>query len=247
LIVDAKVLEPLTNEFIALKHRFFPVLTSASVHHLDRILPEVKGADLRRNICLGNRDRRRHALGFLDKVLELLEKYDVKLVARIWVKALGLPFDGKAVYGSSIQSISSTLDWLLVSVDEPGVVILDSRTKGLNVPVAHSIFTQKFQSATSFYSGLVDLPTFGHSDNHAGLQLCDLVSSAILYPIACYTYCTGYVANVHVQSTATRIKLAFGHRVQKLQFRYQEPIGRWKGGVVVSDRLGQKHTREMFS
>jgi hypothetical protein len=32
------------------------------------------------------------------------------------------------------------------------------------------------------------MPTFGHSENHAGLQLADLVCSALLFPMAMDAY-----------------------------------------------------------
>ena len=240
LIVNLARLETLTNDFLTLKHRFFPGLPYPSHNHLDRIIPEIKGVDVRRHALRGNRNQRRQSYGFIDKVIGLLEANDVRLVTRIWIKPTGGPFDGRSVYTSSVQAIYSYLDHFLTEHNDFGFGIADSRTKTLNVNVSHSIFTQKFQSSTDFYSHILELPTFGHSDNHAGLQLCDLVCSAVLYPIACQTYCTGTVANVHVQPTAAQLKDTFGTRLKNLQYRYQDPIsGKYKGGITVSDPAGR--------
>ena len=103
LILDVARLEAFTNEFIHLKHRFFPGLRYPSPRHLDRIIPEVKGADLRRDVTRGSRNERRHAFGFLDGIMALLEMHSVRLIGRVWVKALGGPFNGVSVYTSSVQ------------------------------------------------------------------------------------------------------------------------------------------------
>ncbi|MBL8509857.1 MAG: DUF3800 domain-containing protein [Chitinimonas sp.] len=113
LIVDAAKLDDLTHDFLALKSQFFPGLPYPSTNHLDKIIPEVKGADLRRSAIKGSRRASRHAIGFLDKLLALLVKYDIKLLTRVWVKALGQPFDGRSVYTSSIQSLYTTFDQFL--------------------------------------------------------------------------------------------------------------------------------------
>ena len=91
-----------------------------------------------------------------------LRYHDVKLVARIWVKGLGSPFHATPVYTSSIQGIYTYFEYYLTQT---------------NVTVSHSIFAQKFSPAMQRYQRLAELPTFGHSENHAGLQICDLVCS----------------------------------------------------------------------
>jgi hypothetical protein len=39
----------------------------------------------------------------------------------------------------------------------------------------------------------MEVPSFGHSDNHAGLQLADLICSAFLWPMAMHAYCEGHI------------------------------------------------------
>lgn len=225
LFVDTHKIAHLTHNFLNLKHRFFPHLPYPSHNHLDRIIPEIKGVDLRRNAVRGNAQQRHHAIGFLDAVLALLRMDDVRIVARIWVKGLGQPFSGRSVYTSSIQGICNYFDHYLDQTSDFGFCVADSRTQSLNVTVSHSVFTQKFRAASPNYGRLVELPSFGHSENHAGIQLCDIISSALLFPIACFAYCTGYISNVHVQPGATMLRQRYGLHLRDMQYRYQEPNG----------------------
>lgn len=247
VILDVSKLEAITNEFLSLKYRFFPGLNYPSTMHLDRIIPEIKGADLRRDVTRGTRNEARHALGFLDKFLTLLETYNINLIARIWVKVPGSPFDGRAVYTSSIQILHEYFDHYLNSIVDTGFCIADSRNKPKNVNVSHSIFTQKFQAGTSTYSRVIELPTFGHSDNHACLQMCDIICSSILFPISCLTYCTGHITNVHVQSASVILRQRYGQRIKNLQYRYLDPTSnKYKGGIVVADSIGRQSSSLMF-
>ena len=234
LFVDAARLATLTHDYLDLKHRFFPNLNYRSTRRLDRVLPEIKGAELRKHATRGNARQRLHAVGFLDHIMGLIRRHDVRVVARISIKAPGSPFRATAVYTSSIQALCSYFEHYLREHDSSGVCIADSRSKSKNLSVSHSIFTQKF-SVDPSYERLVELPTFGHSDNHAGLQVCDLVCSGLLYPIACYAYCTGHVNNVHVQSGASRLRnplraTAKGTPAPLLRCR-QAPPCRRRGGV----------------
>ena len=246
LFVDAARLTSLTDEYLNLKYRFFPNLYYPSTRHLDRILPEIKGAELRKNATRGNARQKGHAIGFLDHIVGLLRRHDVRAVARVWIKAPGSPFKGTAVYTSSIQGLCTYFEHHLTQCDSRGLCIADSRNKSKNLRVSHSIFTQKFSTVPN-YERLVELPTFGHSDNHAGLQICDIVCSGLLYPIACFAYCTGHVDNVHVQSGASRLRSRYGQQLKDLQHRYYD-VGtkRYVGGVVVSDAVNQKSGALMF-
>ena len=74
----------------------------------------------------------------------MLRHNDVKMVARIWVKGIGLRFDATSVYTSSIQGICGYFEHYLTRSNASGLYIADSRNKFKNVNVSHSIFTQKF-------------------------------------------------------------------------------------------------------
>jgi hypothetical protein len=246
LFVDKDRLAGLTHDFLNAKYRFFPGLCRGSLNYLDRIIPEVKGADLRRNITRGSHAQQRQVIGFLDHIFDIVEQHDVKLVARIWIKGLGQPFVGRSVYTSSIQSLCTYFDHHLAQVPDFGFCIADSRAHLLNVEVSHSVFTQKFRAVPTVYQRIVEVPTFGQSENHAGIQLCDILCSALLYPIACFAYCTGFVGNVHVQPRASVLRQRYGERIKNLQHRYQDLNGRWTGGMVVSDALQQRNSAAMF-
>ena len=246
IIIDYSCLGSLTHDFLRLKRVRFPRLPYISPSHLDAILPEIKGVDLRRNAARGNRNQRRHVFGFLEKVLDLFRQYDIKIIARIWVKGLGSPFNGRSVYTSSIQGLYTYFDHFLTQNNDYGFCVADSRDQIKNITVAHSIFTQKFRMAATSYARILELPTFGHSQNHTGLQLCDLLCSALLFPTACFAYCTGYVNNVHVQPGAEEIRHRYGPSLRELQYRYPDPTGRYVGGLVVSDGILHRNAAAMF-
>ena len=247
VFVDGSRLAKLTHEYLDLKHRFFPKLDYPSTRRLDRVLPEVKGAELRKHATRGNARQKLHAVGFLDRIMGLLRRHDTRVVARVWIKAPGSRFEGTAVYTSSIQGLCTYFEHYLRQCDDSGLCIADSRSKSKNLRVSHSIFTQKFSTVPN-YERLVELPTFGHSDNHVGLQICDIVCSALLYPIACYAYCSGHVDNVHVQAGASRLRSRYGQQLKELQHRYYD-VGarRYVGGITVADYLKKKSGALMFA
>ena len=246
VFVAAARLASLTDDYLHLKHRLFPDLNYRSTRRLDRILPEIKCAKLRKHATRGNARQQRRVIGFLDHIMGLIRRHDLRVVARISIKAPGSPFNATAVYTSSIQALCTYFEHYLMERDCGGLCIADSRSKSKNLRVSHSVFTQKF-SAVPKYERLAELPTFGHSDNHAGLQVCDIVCSGLLYPIACYAYCTGHVNNVHVQSGASRLRSRYGQQIRQLQHRYYDAEKRrYVGGVVVSDYLDQRSGTLMF-
>jgi hypothetical protein len=155
--------------------------------------------------------------------------------------------DGWATYTFSIQAISTIFQNFLTLKDSTGILICDSRLHPQNARVSHSIYTQKFRALGDPYSRIVEMPTFGHSENHAGLQVCDLLTSALVFPISTLTCCTGHVTNVHVDNGFQDLKTRFGPILGSLQYRYQEfPSTRYLGGLTLSDPLGQKNGGQLF-
>lgn len=150
------------------------------------------------------------------------------------------------MYTFSIQDICEHFEHYLATEASEGVVICDSRTKVQNSGVAHSVFTKMFRQAGDAYPRIVEMPVFGHSDNHAGLQLADLVTSGLVCPIAARTYCQGVFSGPHVDPAYDTLKQRFGPRLQGHQIRYQNAKGRWTGGLVVSDPIGQRSGAELF-
>ncbi len=205
LFVDGASVHPLTDDFLNLK-KTFSRSRGPSSRHLDRILHEIKGATVRKHALRSTLRARNHAIGLLDGTLRLVHTHNVKLVARIWVKGIGAPFDARSVYTSSVQTLCTYFHHAPDAANGSGMCIADGHSTLRNVTVAHSIFTKKFGTRHPCYQWLAELPTFGHSVNHAGLQICDIVCSALLYPIACFAYCTGHVTNIHVQPGAARLR-----------------------------------------
>ncbi|MDN3562761.1 hypothetical protein, partial [Vreelandella neptunia] len=168
IFIEYSRLQAFTQDYMAMKASLFPkLMTGLGSRYLSRILPEIKGAEIRRNVGRGNSRQYRHGIRFLDESVRLMQSHYTSMVSRVWIKGVGEPFDGLPVYTSSIQAIYTYFQAFLTQRQSFGMVIADSRTKGLNVPVSHSIFTQKFRSVGDSYDRIYELPTFAHSDNHA--------------------------------------------------------------------------------
>ncbi|MFH1969207.1 MAG: DUF3800 domain-containing protein [Verrucomicrobiota bacterium] len=238
IILHQDCIKPLTTDLLRLKERYFPHRLPSHAEFLDWILLEIKGADLRKQIRDGNRDERRHALGVMNNLLLLLETYNCRILGRIYVKGIKASFNGVAVYTSSVQNLAVDFQFYLEEVNNDGLMILDSRNKPKNSSVSHSIFTQKFRAGGDAYNRLVEMPLFGHSDNHAGIQCADMLCSAFLFPMATYAYCLGHVRSVHVDMRYSIIRDRYGDRLKCLQYRYQNAKGLLRGGITVSDAIG---------
>lgn len=246
IVFDQQRVADFTLDWLHLKERFFPNLLGPNSDFLDGILVEIKGAGLRKQVRGTSRDGRRHALGFMDKSLELLEQHDVRLLGRIYVKPVGSPFNGRSVYTSAVQNLAAEFQHYLHVVGTDGLMVLDSRNKPKNTNVSHSIFTQKFKTVGDAYDRLLEMPVFGHSDNHAGLQAADTICSAFLFSMAAYVYCLGRVNNIHVHLLYYRIRDLFGERLKRMQYRYQDGTGWWRGGITVRDALGNQKGGLLF-
>ncbi len=206
--------------------------------YLDLIDWEIKGSDLRKDIAVGSSSRRRAAIWFLDCIVRLAERYQMKLIGRVWVKPIAAKFDGRAIYTSSVQSICSAFQDMMKYYSKRGFIIADSRNKYLNTSVAHSVFTQKYQAAGDSLDNMREMPVFGHSNNHAGLQIADLLVSAIVSPIAIESYCKGHISSVHIRDY-NKIKSKFSSRIRNLQYRYNIN-GKWTGGIVICDGISRR-------
>jgi hypothetical protein len=246
VVVDDSCLHNLTIDYLNLKKRFFSNKLPVTAEFLQWVLAEIKGSELRNRARSSSHRKRSHAYSFLDKFLGLLESHAIRIIGRIWIKPIGGRFDGKPVYTSSVQGICATFNHYLAERDGSGFVIADSRDPVLNANVSHSVFTMKFKAAGDAFPRLVEMPTFGHSENHVGIQIADALCSALLFPMAACTYCLGHVHSVHVQASHIGLKRTFGARLRALQYQYQE-TGKWKGGIIVNDAIGRKSVSAMFA
>lgn len=87
---------------------------------------------------------------------------------------------------------------------------------------------------------------FGRSRNHVGIQLADLVASALLFPMATRTFCSSRPIGPHTTPLFDVIKQRYARRLQPMQYRHQDGASRCRGGIVVSDKLGQRPSKQLF-
>lgn len=241
LIVKADAVEPLTTGLLTLKNKFYPALKS---NYLDLILDEVKGSTLRAKVRAGPQRERHRALSVLDETLRLIEAHRVRLVGRVWVKE---PMQGLRPrdYDFSIQDISRHFNEFLRVRRSRGFVFCDGRLRYQDSQVAHSVFVKKYQPAGDAFPQIVESVMFGGSGNHAGLQLADIVTSGLLFPIAARAYCAD-TNTVHAHPRFDVLRVRYAKRVQALQYRYRGAGGRKRGGMVVADKLGWKPSEALF-
>ena len=94
---------------------------------------------------------------------------------------------------------------------------------------------------------LLDLPTFGHSNNHVPLQIADMLCSTLLFPMATSTYCHGHISGKHVRGRDKFIRRRYASRIKALQYRYKDAgTGQSQGGVFVSDGLHGRRSDLIF-
>jgi hypothetical protein len=246
LFIPQQNLAPLTCQFLTLKSRFNPGLRAGCNHFLDVAKKEIKGSDLRGDIRRANRNRRRAVFGFVDSALELLTNNDARILARVYVKGPGQPFDGRAVYTASMQALCAGFQRFLEEQNSQGLIIADYRTPALNSTVSHSIFTQKFRVDGDPYCRILDMPTFGHSENHIPLQITDLLCSTILTPMVSSAYCVGHIDSVHVHPNDNLIRIRYASAMRELCYRY-ETLGRMKGGITLHDAIARRSATALFA
>jgi hypothetical protein len=114
------------------------------------------------------------------------------------------------------------------------------------VGTAHSIFTQKWRIAGDPYPSMAEVPLFAESDNHAGLQMADLLASALVFPMAVAAYGSPSSSSVHASDRYEEVRQSFGKQLRALQYRYRDETGRWRGGLVVSDKILQRPGSVLF-
>lgn len=243
-------LTAITHEWINLKKTFYPSIAKSGHGWLDAILAETKGSSVRRRFQRrATRRQKQNAVGLVDGTLKILERHQAKILGRVWIKQLDVENHGMSMYAMSLQFICAAFDASLPT-GERGMVVVDSQTYRHNHQLAHSIFTQRFGKNPK-HCGLVDMPVFGHSDNHAGLQIADLLCSAVLAPIASSVYAGAYAAwNQHCDSGYLDIREEFGERLEALTFPLTTPshkTGKPSSSVVVSDPVSKRGARLMWS
>lgn len=243
LIIRADVVRPLTADYLDIKRRFFP---EAMTGRLDDVLMEIKGSDLRRALRSPTRRERRHAIGVLDGVVGLVEEYDLRLVGRIWIKASAEALEPRASYAYATQGIAEHFSNFLKQYRDLGLLLCDGRDHHQDAQVAHSIFTMKHGRRGDRFPLLIEVPAFGRSVNHVGLQLADIIASGLLFPMAARVYCAGQASGVHTHRSFDELRRRYARRLRSRQHLYSDGSGRVRGGIVVSDKLGRQPSGRLF-
>lgn len=250
LAVPDQRLTELTHSWLDIKRRYNPSIAKKSGQGwLDAIKHETKGTRIRKAFRKGQTGRRRqNAIGVIDQTLLLLESTDCKLIGKAWILKLDHEIENPVgMYAAGLQFICGAFHAHL-STDERGMVLVDSQTHHHNHRLAHNLFTARF-GRTPRYERLVDMPVFGHSENHAGLQIADFLCSALLAPIACSVYAGRYDGwNEHCGSDYLVLRDRFGERLQRLTYSWTDPqqSNKQKRSFVVSDPLSKRGERLMW-
>lgn len=244
VIINASTIPLLTLEFLALKRRFFPERFSRGPA-LDHVLTEVKGGEVLQRTRSDSRNQRRQAKLVRLELLRLLDRYGCRIVGRVWVKEPGRSLKAEATYCYAVQDITRHFCHYLAAHSSRGVMVADARSPNLNMTVAHSIFTQKWRTGKDPYQPLLEVPLFGDSRNHVGLQIADLVASTLVLPMTAAAY-GAPTGNVHASDRYQAICTDHGLTLRALQHRYVDATGRWRGGLVVSDPTGGRSGSLLF-
>jgi hypothetical protein len=236
LIVNAASVPALTRDFLALKRRHFPGRFNAP-HALEHILVEVKGNEILQMTRSPSRNKRRQAQRLRAELLDLTAAHGGHIVGRVWVKEVGKSMSPAASYCYAVQDIAKHFSQYLQSRSSEGVLVADAREHQQNVRMAQSVFTQKWRIAGDPYPFMREIPLLAHSDNHAGLQIADLLASTLIFPMAAAAYCCTVPRAVHSSTRYEEVRASFGLQVRHLQYRYRDETGRWRGGLVVATQL----------
>ncbi|MFF3540677.1 DUF3800 domain-containing protein [Streptomyces platensis] len=244
--VPESQMRALAWDFIALKKQFRPELgrfstLSQVVHH------EIKGETIRKQFRGSGRKQKRMAHRFIGKLLDILERRNCTVMARIWVKQDYAANNDTAMYAASVTAICANFEHYLAERSSSGIIVLDSRNPTDNAGNVHCVTTRKFGKGGDRMPHLPESPVFGHSNTHLGLQIADLLVSAVLAPAAAVTYAGDLTANVHCHPGFHDIRDRHCPRLGDLQHRYQTSTGKWTGGIVVSDPRGHRSAGKLFA
>jgi hypothetical protein len=243
IIVNQRNIKNITYDFIDIKKKHSPGLSRKCRHNFDNMLWEIKGKEIRKHVRKSGRKAKRNALYYLDKVLSLIEYYNIRIVGLAWIKKPKAEFRGTSIYTRSLQLITDEFNNYLIHHDDTGLLILDSRKQPQNIQTAHSVFTKLFSSPN--YDRVLETPVFGNSKNHALLQIVDLITSGLVFPLATNAYCRGHVFNVHVNLKYDELASRFGIRLRNMQYRYTAKC-QYRGGINVIDLIGDRRSVDLF-
>ena len=117
---------------------------------------------------------------FTWKILDLAGQLDVRLFAAVWRKEPTNPVNAMSMYTQGLQVLAERFHYHCIQTAEPGVIVVDSRTRNLDFQVAASHLSYIFGNPVGrAYTTLVEAPMFVDSVLSAGVQLADLIGSCV--------------------------------------------------------------------
>jgi hypothetical protein len=219
----------INRELISLKSAFLGDSQLQHAHdHGHEVVPEVKGKDLR---LAADGERREAAFTFIDGVFGLVKAHDTKLHGRVFIKVAGEESKGEEHYNRAVQLACTRFQERLDAIDHKGVVIIDNRHPHANEQVAHAIYLNKFRNEADHYPRIVDLPTFGQSQNHAGLQLADIMCELLVS-----TALTNFFG---AEGARRELAVRYAPSLQELQSRYVDRPEKTIDGITVATLSGK--------
>jgi hypothetical protein len=240
LFIDTKKLPAITADFMQLKRVFYPrEVQRVGTNNFDALLLEIKGSTHITSVVRKKTVRHpsaKRALLFLDGVLDLCIRHQVRLVGRTWIKEIQQPMLDKSVYTVSAQSIAERFQEFLAQNASEGVIIADFRDHQRNSYVAHSVFTQMHKKSGSAYPRIQETVAFGISHNHAGLQIADLITSAALLPLVAKYHLIGRFRNAHTHPSMHIVAQRVERKIKLLEFSFRHPQGMCRGLTVADPR-----------
>lgn len=256
LFIDSNKLSEINKKFIELKKKFFHKRYNNIRHDLDILLDEIKGSDLRKIIRDGKTTSKivQHHFLFLDELIDLCLNFEIKIVSRIWCKDIynSTPLKDQSTYTKTIQHIATRFNYFLEEQEnKKGIIIADFRDTKRNGYVSHSVFTQKNKARGDSYPYIPEVVTFGISNNHAGLQITDILTSCILSPISGVTFLNKNIypelkQNNHVSDKYNTIKTRYLKKIKRLQYNCKPTVkDKYRFGIT-SYCYTSKETKSLF-
>jgi hypothetical protein len=106
--------------------------------------------------------------------------HGAKLFAAIWRKDPSNPTPAASIYNHSLQVLTERFHYHCVAEAQPGIMVVDGRTKALDFGVAAGHLSFLFGHPVGrTYTTIVEAPLFADSRLSAGIQLADIVGACI--------------------------------------------------------------------
>lgn len=156
---------------------------------------EVKGALLREGLLGGGSGHQQaRCWTYTEECMSILEDLQSRVFAHVWLKTPGGWLDEARAYGVSLEHFAAAFVHRLERSDRFGLMVLDGRSPRKDSLAQRAILDLKYSCESDIVTDrlvrLADVPLVSDSKHSAGLQLADVVASALLYPMACAAYST---------------------------------------------------------